>query len=549
MTDKNQLSASSDCILVNGNILTMDAADSVAEAIIIRNGRIEAIGSTADINSLLKSGEKAIDLQGKTVLPGFIDAHGHFPGSGLEATQVNLNAPPIGRMESVADVLEALKARAAITEKGNWVAGFGYDDTLMAEKRMLTREDLDSVSTEHPVYISHISGHIGAGNSVLLESFNLQKDTPDPEGGVIQRDPSTGEPNGILEEEAHFPVYMKSIDLSPEGMLKIVEHAVKDYTSHGVTTAQAGLCDREILEGLSGASQMGLIPIRIMAWPNIEMSEMILRGEFDPDPHNNDLYRIGAAKIIGDGSIQAFTANLSKPYHTPFKGDASHNGYPVTDRSTMTALVRQFHAAGMQIAIHANGDGTVDDILYAVGEAQREHPREDHRHIIIHCQTVRDDQLQRMKELGITASFFPAHAYYWGDRHCSIFLGEERAFRQNPTRTARDMGIPFTIHVDTPVTPMRTLLSVWAAVNRTSTGGRVIGPDERISALQALHAVTSDAAWQIFQEDVKGSLEPGKFGDLVILSDNPLDRPETIREIKVLQTIVGGRTVYDSRDS
>jgi hypothetical protein len=211
----------------------------------------------------------------------------------------------------------------------------------------------------------------------------------------------------------------------------------------------------------------------------------------------------------------------------------------------MVELVKKFHRAGMQIAIHGNGDATIDDIIYAVDMAQKECPRDDHRHMLIHCQTARYDQLDEMKRLGITPSFFSAHAYYWGDRHYNIFLGPERACRQNPARSALDKGLRFTIHLDTPVTPINPLLLVWSAVNRLSTGGNLIGEDERISALQALRATTIDAAWQIFQEDNRGSVEVGKLADLVILSDNPLtvDKGQ-IKDIRVEQTFVGGRRVY-----
>jgi predicted amidohydrolase YtcJ len=190
-----------------------------------------------------------------------------------------------------------------------------------------------------------------------------------------------------------------------------------------------------------------------------------------------------------------------------------------------------------------------DDIIYAIDLAQKDYPRDDHRHIIVHCQTARYDQLDAMKRLGITPSFFSAHAYYWGDRHYNIFLGPERACRQNPAKTALEKGIRYTIHLDTPVTPINPLLLVWSAVNRISTGGNIIGEDERISALQALRATTIDAAWQIFQEGNRGSVEAGKYADLVVLSDNPLEKPDAIKDIKVLETIVGGRTIYEDYSS
>ncbi len=548
MTTGNKEQFDKTRIFINGTILTMDATNSTVEAIAVRNGRIDAVGTNQEVNQRITGERVVVDLQGQTVIPGFIEAHGHFPFSGYGAIGVNLNSPPIGSMTSISEVTKALKKKAAGTEKGKWVVGFGYDDTNLIEKRYLTCTDLDEVSTDHPVFIIHISGHLGMANSLTLETAGINANTPDPEGGVICREAATGEPTGVLEEAVNFKVSQLATNLTVEENIAAVKWAVKDYAQNGVTTVQSGLTDEKLLTGLSTASQFGQIPLRTMIWPDTELSEKIIEGKFETEAHNTGFFQIGAAKIIGDGSIQGYTANLTEPYHVPFKGDKHYRGYSVTERTVMVELVKKFHRAGMQIAIHGNGDATIDDIIYAVDQAQKEYPREDHRHTLIHCQTVRHDQLDEIKRLGITPSFFSAHAYYWGDRHYNIFLGPERACRQNPARSALERGIRLTIHLDTPVTPINPLLLVWSAVNRLSTGGNIIGEDERISALQALRATTIDAAWQIFQEDNRGSLEVGKYADLVVLSDNPLKRPETIRDIKVLETIVGGRTIYKKNE-
>jgi predicted amidohydrolase YtcJ len=544
MTDQNNKSTSTNRAFINGKILSMDDSNTVWEAIVVRDGQIVKTGNTDDIRASLTDQDALIDLGGKTMLPGFIDAHGHFPGSGLLVITANLNSPPIGKMTTIGQVIDELKAKAAQVEKGKWVVGWGYDDTLIEEKRMLDRHDLDEVSKDHPVYISHVSGHIGAANSLGLEQAGFTSDAPNPEGGVICRDSDSGEPNGILEEEATFAMSHLAMSFSSEEVVTMLQSAVDEYLSFGMTSAQSGLCDERRIVSLSMGSQIGQIPIRLMAWPDIKTSEKIIAGDLDTSSHNTDLFKIGAAKIIGDGSIQAYTAHLSQPYHVPFKGDAEYRGYPVTSREEMVSLVKKFHNAGMQIAIHGNGDATIDDIIHSFSEAQKENPREDARHIIIHCQTVREDQLDEIKRLDLTPSFFSAHAYYWGERHRSIFLGPERADRMNPAKSALDKGIRFTIHVDTPITPMRPLLLAWSAVNRLSTAGNVIGESERISPIQALRAVTIDAAWQIFQEEKIGSIESGKMADLVILAENPLENPVSMHEIEVLETIVGGETVY-----
>ncbi len=531
-------------VFINGNIITMDAGDSIAEAVTIRNGNIEAVGSTEEINKLVTSESEIIDLDGKTMIPGFIEAHGHFPGSGFNALSVNLNSPPIGQIATIPKALEALKKKVTETEKGKWVLGFGYDDTNLEESRLLNRHDLDEVSKEHPIFVFHISGHLGMVNSLGLKEIGYDKNTPDPEGGVIRRDSKTGEPSGELEESAIFVVREKVMAFSIEESMAMIQWSSNDYISNGVTTAQCGLADEKFLTGLSAASQFEQIPIRVIAWPDIELSERIIKGDFDIKPHETDMFMVGAAKIIGDGSIQGYTANLTKPYHVPFKGDKEYKGYPVTNREEMVKLVKRFHKAGMQIAIHGNGDATIDDIIYSIAEAQKESPRPDARHIVIHAQTSRPDQLDDMKKLGITPSFFSAHTYYWGDRHYKIFLGPERASFISPAKTAGDKGIRYTIHLDTPIVPMNPLLLAWTAANRLSTSGKTIGENERISPLQALKATTIDAAWQIFKESTIGSVEVGKHADLVILSDDPLKDPTIIKDLEVLETIVGGKTIY-----
>jgi len=422
--------------------------------------------------------------------------------------------------------------------------GWGFDDTLLEENRMMDRHELDQASSDHPIYISHISGHVGIANTLGLEKAGYKAETPNPDGGVIKKDPDTGKPNGILEEVAAFTVTGLALDFTPEDSLLMVQSAVEEYSKFGVTSAQIGICDEKSISGMAAVSQLGVIPLRVMAWPNPELTDKILNGEFDKDSITSDLFQVGAAKTVADGSIQAYTAYLSEPYHKAKDEDSEYRGYPVVSREELVSMVSRFHKAGLQIAIHGNGDAAIDNIIHAFSEAQKEHPRDDARHIIIHCQTVREDQLDEIKRLGLTPSFFSAHAYYWGDRHRDIFLGKKRAERLNPARSAIEKGIRFTIHVDTPITPMRPLLLAWSAVNRESTSGKIIGESERITPLQALRSITIDAAWQIFQETRYGSIEKGKFADLVILSENPLDNPKTMRDIEVLETVVAGKTIY-----
>jgi len=528
---------------INATVITMNARDELAEAVFLERDQIVAVGDRSEIEALIRSDTEVHDLAGRTLIPGFIDAHGHFPGSGLITQGPDLSSPPVGDVRSIEEMLEKLRAHAEQTPRGEWILGLSYDDTLVAEKRHPTRTDLDRASSDHPIVAMHVSGHLSVANSRALEIAGIARDTQDPAGGVIRRG-DDGEPTGVLEESAARAVTQLAMDFSAEDFFGMVSYASSEYARVGVTTAQSGLAPLSMIDALYYASMLGLIPFRLEVWADQELGLAIARGEFDPSQYQTDDFSLGAVKIIGDGSIQGYTGYLSEPYHVPFEGDADYRGYPAMKREELTRLVTTLHKADLRIAIHGNGDAAIDDILYAVAEAQAEHPRADPRLIVIHAQMTRPDQLDRMLELGVTPSFYVAHTYYWGDRHRDIFIGPERASRISPAATATSKGLRFSIHLDTPVVPMNPMLLVWSAVNRQSTSGAIIGPKERISASAALRAVTLDAAWQIHQEDNRGSIEVGKLADLVVLAENPLEHPERIREIAVDRTLVGGRTIY-----
>ena len=532
-------------VFINGNVLTMDAQNTVAEAVATRGEWIEAVGSTDEIMATVTDNTEVIDLRGRTLLPGFVDAHGHFPGSGMNEVAADLNSPPIGTITDMAGVLAALKAETARRDPGQWVTGFGYDDTLLAEKRHPTRAELDSVSTEHPVYAMHISGHMLVANSVALELAGIDASTPDPEGGVIGRREGSMEPNGLLEETARMPLVLLSQDMSAWEGYRLFKAATVDYLKKGVTTAQSGGTTPGLASALSIFSRLGVVPQRLVVFPfHDEFGDALLNGEYDPDDYNTDRLKMGAVKIVGDGSIQGYTGYLSQPYHVPYHGDADYRGYPTLTREQMFERVLELHKAGYQLAIHGNGDASIQDILDAFEAAQSEYPVVDPRLILIHSQMARQDQVARMKDLGVTPSFFTAHTWYWGDRHRDIFMGPERARSISPHKWAQDYGVRFSSHLDTPVVPMEPLQAVWSQVHRITHGGEVLGPEQRIGVMDALRAVTIDAAWQVFEEDRVGSIEPGKLADLVVLSGSPLDDPMNMRDLRVDRTVIGGATLY-----
>ena len=526
-----------------GSVITLDAENRVVEALGVEGDRIGAVGSEAEVRGWAGDGARVVELEGRALLPGFIDAHGHYPGAGVYARAADLNAPPIGSVRSLDDLAARLREQAAQKEPDEWVIGMSYDDTLLVEGRHPTREDLDRVSTSQPVGVVHVSGHLAAVNGRGLEQLGITRDSADPEGGRIRRGPD-GEPTGVLEETAMESVMAHVLQPGLGGSLAIVDEANRRYLAAGVTTAQVGYASED-MAGLVWLSRLGRIPLRLVIWPGVEWMDAVLSGEASL-PRTDPLWvRFGAVKLVSDGSIQGYTAYLREPYFVPPGDDPADRGYPRYPKQELAARVASYRDAGLQVAIHANGDAAIDDALDALEAAQAGDPELDARPVIIHAQMTRPDQLDRMKRLRVIPSFFVLHTYYWGDRHRERFLGPERAARISPTRTAQQTGVRFTLHCDTPVVPMEPLRLVWAAVNRRTTGGQELGPEERIDVTSALRAVTIDAAFQHFEEDLKGSLEPGKLADLVIVGRSPLaEPPDSLAAIPVLETVVGGESVW-----
>jgi predicted amidohydrolase YtcJ len=533
-------------LYVNGVVITMDASNTVAEAVLVRAGQIEAVGSSEDLVSRIDDDTVVVDLRGRALMPGFIDAHGHFPGSGQTVFSVDLNSPPIGRVTDLEGLLGSLSAFARQRRDG-WVVGHGYDDTLLAEKRHPTRDDLDRISTSRPVAIVHVSGHLAVVNTVGLDILGIDESTPDPPGGVIVRDPLSADgrrPNGVLEETAARAVWEYTLDLGVMDGLRMTTQAAAEYLSVGVTTASAGGMPTSVAKLLGLLSRLNQFPQRVALFPLFEeVGEALLSEELTLDAFAAGKVSVPRVKIIADGSIQGYTGYLSEPYYAPFKGDPLYRGYPSVPREELLRQVSGLYEKRIQVAIHCNGDASIDDGLYAIEAAMKAHPWPDARPLIIHAQMTRLDQIERMAALGVTPSFFSAHTYYWGDRHAAIFMGSDRAANMSPARWALEAGVRFSSHLDTPVTPMLPLQAVWSQISRESTAGVVIGPEQRIDRTSALRAVTIDAAWQVFMDDKIGSIEPGKRADLVVLSDNPLTAGD-VRSIKVDRTVIDGATVY-----
>ncbi|MEH6578129.1 MAG: amidohydrolase [Amphritea sp.] len=534
-------------IFINGTVLTMNPQNSIAQAVSIRGGVIEAVGSNQEIRQLIDADSRITDLQGKTLIPGFIDAHSHFPVSGLNAISADLSPPPIGKTGTIDQLLDKIHQRSETTSPGEWILGFGYDDSSLAEQRHPTRQELDAISSEHPVYLWHSSGHMGVANSAALTKIGIDEETPNPPGGVIGRDAGTGIFNGLLQENSALSLNTLISDFSVIDYYRVFQHATDEYASNGITTAQSGGVGLSLTRALYWASQFGQLPFRLVVFPkHQDFGRQLLNGELDRSDFDSERFYLGPVKLIADGSVQGRTAFLREPFYQNTLEDPDYRGFAAIDPSQLNSTVMAYHQAGFQLAIHGNGDAGIDTILRAFEAAQQAFPVDDPRLILVHAQMARNDQLERMQQLGITPSFFPSHTYFWGDQHLARFMGPIRGAVMSPTGSARDIGLKFSVHTDAPVTPIDPMQLLWSTVNRESSSGQLIGAEQRISVIQALRAMTIDAAWQVFQEHNRGSIERGKFADLVILSGNPLENPRDIRQLNVLETIVAGKTVYQS---
>jgi len=531
----------------NGTILTMDDVQAQAEAVLTEGERIIAVGTEQALRSQMEPTARDFNLQGRTMLPAFIDPHGHFPDPGFIALfRVDVAAPPRGDCLDMAAVLERLRAKAAETPKGDWVMGVLFDNTAVTERRMPTRAELNSVSTEHPVWVLHASGHNGAANSYTLQLQGIDRHTPDPVGGRFGRDPETGALTGLIEGiSAMGAMGDTSFLIDRERFWQGFEACRDEYLAHGVTFAQNAWASADMLENFASLAPGADPGIDILLLPIGELEPDLTSGAVQIDWPNTPYFTLGPRKLFTDGAFQLQTAFLSAPYHKPSDPEAPC-GMPYVDPAQFRQEVQKLHEMGFQIHCHCNGDAGADMFLDAVEAALAASPRDDHRHTIIHGQVLRDDQLERIARIGVTISFFSAHIHFWGDRHYDTFLGAERADRISPAASAERLGIRYTIHNDASVTPTRPLHLAHCAVNRLTASGRLLGAAEKISILSALKAMTIDAAWQVFEEDERGSITTGKLADLVILKDNPLLNPDEIQNNKVLCTIRRGQNVFQT---
>ena len=538
-----------DKIWVGGPILTMDDDAMRAEAVAVKDGKILAVGKKADVMPMKGDTTEVIDLGGRTMIPGFVDAHGHVVFGGFQALSANMQAPPDGNVKDIASLQQILRewvaANGEAIRKVNLIAGFGYDNAQLAELRHPTREDLDAVSTDVPILLVHQSGHIGAVNSKALEMLGISAETKNPSGGVIQRQPGSNMPNGVLEEAAFFSNAPKLLtQLGPSGLKTFVKAGAELWARFGYTTAQEGRSEPSVVAAIKAVGAEGGLKVDVATYSDVLVAPDFIKQNVSPTYTNR--VRLAGAKLTIDGSPQGFTAWRDKPYFDPVGTyPPGYVGYQTVTNDTVIDAIDWAFANDVQIMTHANGEAALDLLIAALRAADAKHGNFDRRPVLIHGQFLREDQVDAYRQLKVMPSLFPMHTFYWGDWHRDHTVGPLAADNISPTGWVVARGMRFTSHHDAPVAFPDSMRVLDATVTRRSRSGDILGPAHRVDVITALKAMTIWSAYQHREEELKGSLKVGKLADFVILSKDPTAvDPETIDQIKVTETVKEGTTIY-----
>ena len=543
----------------NGIILTLDKNETIEEAIYIKNGVIVKIGKSSDLLKKFDNNSiEKIDLQGMVILPGFIDIHSHFMNALRISSWANISVPPVGTTKSIGDILQILKNHKSKYDikDGEWIIGYGYDQNYLDRK--LTKFDLDKQFLNNPVLILHVSNHGGVLNSSGLKEFNINENTPTPKGGVISRVSDTTEPEGLVMETAFFEGFAKIPQPTNQEFLDKFYEAQQTYVKEGYTTIQEGATHINELKLLKEAAESNRLYVDIVSLPLVTEIPVLIRGYLtNPNDKEIDIkhikekfgkynknLKIGGIKLAVDGSPQGKTASFKDELKTPGPNGEKHwKGATLLDQESLNKIYKKLVENHIKVWTHANGDNGIDMVVEAVKAAGGK-KGDGRRDIVVHSQVMRPYQLDRYVELGLSPSFFTNHVYFWGDVHIEN-LGEELAAGISPMNSANKKGIVTTNHTDFSITPLNPFMTMWTATNRKTKNGKILGESERVSNLDALKAITINAAWQLGEENSKGTLESGKIADLVILNKNPLETPkENLLDLKVIETIKNGKTIY-----
>ena len=509
-------------IFFGGNIITMEHKDDNYDWLLIENGIIKKVGNLEDIEENTDEDTKKIDLQGKTLMPAFIDSHSHITAYAKTLSYVSLNE--CKTINEIVEKLEEYKEKNKI-KKEKWIVGVGYDNNFLEEKRHPKKEELDKLGKDNPILVTHISGHMGVFNSKGLEKLCIEASK-----------------DGYLEENKFIEQTTKIDKIDKKEERENLNKVQEKYLSYGITTVQDGLTKKDDFKLLKEVARSGNLKLDVVSYIDLEENKNIVNENKKYIRKYKNNLKIGGYKIILDGSPQAKTAFLSEPY----EGEKEYRGYPSKRDSKVDEFVKTAIGENMQLICHCNGDGAADQLIESIKKEVKEKGIgivKKQRTVMIHAQIIREDQVLECKKFGIIPSFFIAHIYYWGDIHIKN-LGT-RAYRISPVKDALDNNMVFTFHQDTPVLEPNMLETIDIAVNRKTRNGVVLGEDEKIDVYEALKAVTINAAYQYFEENTKGSIKIGKVADLVILSENPLTTNKSkIKDIKVCSTWKNGKEVY-----
>lgn len=523
-----------------GDVITMVNETDAPEALLVEDGKIAYVGTLSEAEKLCREDVQRVDLKGRTLLPSFIDGHSH-----ISMYSQFSSFPDASDCTSFDEIAAFIKEN--IEEKGltkdDVLFVTGYDHNFLKEEAHPTRDVLDAVSGDVPVYLYHSSGHMAVINTAAMKLAGLDEQAPDPQGGYYGRY-EDGRLNGYLEELAAFaPIIMKVFERVQMDPVKQLMDVQNTYLKYGITTVQDGGISSQVLNGFIQMSQGGLFRVDVVAYPmfNEKPEELMRANESYAKKYNNHL-KIAGSKIFLDGSPQGKSAWLTKPY----EGEESYCGYPTQQEEVIVEAAKNAIQNGFQLLAHCNGDAASDQYIRCYKKALEElgSTGEDLRPVMIHCQTVRDDQLDQMAKIGMLPSIFVAHVFFWGDVHLKN-LGADRGSRVSPVKSALARGLKYNFHQDCPVLAPDMMKTVWCAVNRITRKGVTLGADQKVSVFDALKGITINAAYAYHEEDLKGTLEPDKLADLVILEKNPLKAdPMELADIAVSETIKEGCVLY-----
>lgn len=524
-----------DLVVVNANVITVDAAVPAAEAFAVKDGRFMAVGSSSDIRNLAATGRTdVIDAEGATVTPGFIDAHSHPSGGGLSAL-VNVDT----NLGSVARIKEALAARARDTPPGEWVLGYLYDDTKLEEGRALNRSDLDEAVPDHPVRVGHRGGHTAVYNSRAFQVAGITARTPDPEGGAFYRE--GGSLTGKVAERANYLItrHIPST-VTREDRQAGVKRISEMMNAAGLTSVHQTGTGPDDFRAYQDARAAGELGFRAYLFPN-GGTYPTLRDAGVRTGFGDELVRVGAVKYAADGSASERTMRMS----TPYVGRPDDFGILTMSQDEIHEVVEDAHRNGWQVGIHANGDVTIDMVLNAYERVQQQFPRTDPRHRIEHCTLVNADLLNRIKAVEAIPTPFYTYVHFHGEKWDQY--GEERMQWMFAHRSFLDHDIMVAPASDYTPGPFEPLMAIQSMVTRQDFRGNVWGANQRISVDEALRICTLHGAYASFEEDLKGTITPGKLADFVVLGADPrTSEPGAIKEIPVLKTVLGGRVVHEA---